>query len=85
MLNPRGPDCIQFRNQVKKLYNERSKAVHGKEFKNAKAHVIEVRKLLAALLTKIIEDGRLPTKQDFDDFVLMPGDDGSQDGEEAAS
>ena len=72
MLNPRGQDCKQFRDQVKKLYNERSKAIHGKEFKNAKDHVTEVRKLLAALLTKIIQDGQLPTKEDFDDLVLMP-------------
>ena len=73
MLNPRGEDCKKSRDHVKKLYNERSKAIHGKEFKNAQTHVTEVRRLLAALLTKIIEDGRLPTKQDFDDLVLMPG------------
>ncbi len=72
MLKPRGPGCKQLRDQVKKLYNERSKAIHGQEFKNAKEHVHEVRKLLASLLTKIIEDGRLPSKEDFDDLVLMP-------------
>lgn len=73
MLKPRGPGCKKLRDQVKKLYNERSKAIHGQEFKNAKEHVHEVRKLLAQLLTKIIEEGNLPTKQDFDDLVLMPG------------
>ena len=72
MLQPRGDDCKQLRNQIKKLYSQRSKAIHGQEFKNAKQHVDEVRQLLASLLTKIIEDGRLPTKQDFDDLVLMP-------------
>ncbi len=72
LLQPRGEDCKQLRNHIKKLYNERSKAIHGQEFKNAKEHVHKVRKLLAQLLTKIIEDGHLPTKQDFDDLVLMP-------------
>jgi ribosomal protein L29 len=71
MLKPRGPGCKQLRDQVKKLYNERSKAIHGQEFKNAKEHVHEVRKLLARLLTKIIEDGHLPNKDDFDDLALF--------------
>ncbi len=72
MLQPRGPGCKVLRDQIKKLYNERSKAIHGQEFKNAKEHVHEVRKLLARLLTRIIEDGRLPSKEDLDDLVLMP-------------
>lgn len=72
MLQPRGPGCKVLRDQIKKLYNERSRAIHGQEFKNAKEHVHEVRKLLARLLTKIIEDGRLPSKEDLDDLVLMP-------------
>lgn len=79
MLKPRGPGCKQLRDHVKKLYNERSRAIHGQEFKNAKEHVHEVRKLLARLLTKIIEDGKLPTKQDFDDLVLMPGKSSTKD------
>lgn len=76
MLEPRGPECKQLRNHVKKLYNERSKAIHGQEFKNAKDHVQAVRQLLARLLTKIIEDGHLPSKEDFDDLVLSPADAG---------
>lgn len=72
MLESRGEECKQLRNRIKKLYSQRSKAVHGQEFKNAKEHVHEVRQLLARLLTKIIEDGRLPDKKDFDDLVLMP-------------
>lgn len=71
MLKPRGPGCKQLRDDIKKLYNQRSKAIHGQEFKNAKEHVHEVRQLLASLLTKIIEDGDLPSKDDFDDLVLM--------------
>lgn len=72
MLKPRGPGCKQLRGNVKKLYNERSKAINGLEFKNTREHVHEVRKFLARLLKKIIEDGSLPSKQDFDDLVLMP-------------
>ncbi len=82
MLKPRGPGCKQLRDNVKKLYNERSKAIHGQEFKNAREHVHEVRKLLARLLTKIIEDGNLPSKQDFDDLVLMPGKTSKDEGDQ---
>ncbi len=78
MLQPRGDECKQLRNQIKKLYSQRSKAIHGQEFKNAKEHVDEVRQLLASLLTKIIEDGHLPTKQNFDDLVLMPSSEASK-------
>lgn len=80
MLQPRGEGCKDLRDHVKKLYGQRSKAIHGQEFKDAKPHVRDVRELLARLLTKIVEEGHLPTKQDFDDLVLMPGE-----GEEPCS
>lgn len=72
MLQPRGEDCKLLRNRIKKLYSQRSKAIHGQEFKDAKQHVTDVRQLLASLLSKIIEGGHLPSKKDFDDLVLMP-------------
>ena len=72
MLEQRGEKCRELRAVVKKLYNERSKAVHGQEFNDSKNHISQVRSLLAKLLAKIIQDGHLPTKQDFDDLVLMP-------------
>ncbi len=75
LLEERGPTCRALRIHIKTLYNERSKAVHGADIPEdvLKNHVTNVRSLLARLLAKIIEDGELPTKQDFDDLVVMPG------------
>ena len=73
MLEQRGEKCRERREMVHKLYKERSKAVHGQEFNDSKNHISLVRSLLAKLLAKIIQNGHLPTKQDFDDLVLMPG------------
>lgn len=74
MLEKRGEKCKELRNRIKKLYRERSDAVHGQEFNDAKNHVNQVRSLLAKLLARIIQDGQLPTSQDFDDLVMMPDD-----------
>ncbi|MEX1027507.1 MAG: hypothetical protein WD049_05805 [Candidatus Paceibacterota bacterium] len=74
ILEPRGERCKTLRQHVKKLYSQRSKAIHGQEFKDPATHVREVRELLARLLETIIEDGHMPTKQEFDDLVLMPDD-----------
>ena len=72
MLHPRGPDAIIARDRIKKLYAERSAAVHGRQFKHAARHVAEVRRLLADLLSVIVRRGDMPSKTDFDHLVLMP-------------
>ncbi|MFO1003052.1 MAG: HEPN domain-containing protein, partial [Planctomycetaceae bacterium] len=73
LLEKRGTRCRDLKKHVKKLYNERSKAVHGGEISQdtLKLHVASVRALLARLLTKIIQNGNLPSSEDFDDLTVM--------------
>lgn len=73
LLEKRGPECRDLRKKIKKLYNERSTAVHGGDVSEEKlqTHVSEVRTLLAKLLATIIKRGQLPTKDDFDDLTVM--------------
>jgi len=73
LLEDRGPDCRDRRKTIKKLYDERSKAVHGGDISEEKLreHVGKTRSLLAQLLAHIVEDGKVPTKQDMDDLAVM--------------
>lgn len=73
LLEKRGAKCRELKTHVKKLYTERSKAVHGGEISETilKEHVASVRSLLARLLGKIIQNGNLPTSEDFDDLTVM--------------
>lgn len=72
-LKTRGPGCRELRKHVKDLYNDRSSAIHGGKIDEPKlrTHVNDVRTLLARLLGKIIQDGKVPTKDDFDDLTVM--------------
>lgn len=74
LLEPHGPRCRDRFNQIKSLYDDRSKAVHGRRFKENKlrTHVAEVRSLLAQLLARLIAIGKVPTKEEFDDLVFLP-------------
>ncbi len=74
LLQKRGPDCRDLRTKVKKLYNERSTAVHGGDIseEDLKKHVAATRTLLAQLLSCIITRGSLPTKNEFDELTVMP-------------
>lgn len=71
-LKGRGPECRELRKHVKELYNDRSSAIHGGRIDEAKLrnHVNDVRTLLARLLGKIIQNGKVPTKDDFDDLTV---------------
>jgi hypothetical protein len=73
LLEKRGPKCRELKKQVKKLYTERSKAVHGGEISDEvlKQHVASVRSLLARLLAKIIQNGSLPSSDEFDDLTVL--------------
>lgn len=73
LLEKRGPKCRELKKQVKKLYAERSKAVHGGEISEEvlKQHVASVRSLLSRLLGKIIQNGSLPSSDEFDDLTVL--------------
>jgi hypothetical protein len=74
LLEKRGPRCRDLFKQLRKLYNERSRAVHGSKLEEGKLarHVDEVRTLLARLLSRLIERGQMPTAGDLDDLIVMP-------------
>jgi len=67
-LEPRGQGRLDSFARISKLYGIRSKAVHGAEIADEKLaeHVLEVRELLARLLIACIENGRIPSRRDFE-------------------
>lgn len=74
LLEKRGASCRELFKQLRKLYGERSKAVHGSKLDEQKLqqHVAEVRTLLARLLARLIERGQMPAPSDFEDLIVMP-------------
>jgi hypothetical protein len=74
LVEPRGPACRDFYKRMKKLYGERSKAVHGSRLPEAvlRSHITEVRAILAKLLTTAIARGGIPSADDFDDLLFLP-------------
>ena len=56
---------------VKKLYVVRSTAVHGGALKNAAMveHVRKARALLSSILVKLVEEGRVPKKDEWDTLL----------------
>lgn len=71
-LEERGPSRLERYRAVKKLYDFRSKAVHGMPTSDAalESHCLDVRRLLSELLCKIAESGNLPDSDEFDGFVF---------------
>ncbi len=74
LLEKHGPKCREKYEQVKGLYDERSKLVHGRKMKAEalKQHVADVRTLLAQLLERLIARGKVPSRDEFDDLVFLP-------------
>ncbi|MDA7861959.1 HEPN domain-containing protein [bacterium] len=74
LLEKRGSSCKERRTEIKKLYNGRSTAVHGGNIDDddLKIHVASARGLLANLLSKIVERGSMPSRDDFHELTTMP-------------
>ena len=74
LLEPPGTKRRERYKRVKKLYDQRSEAVHGKRVSEDKlrSHVAEVRSLLAQLLARLIARGQVPSKDDFEDLMFLP-------------
>jgi hypothetical protein len=72
VLEPRGRARRDLYRVVKKLYDTRSKAVHGGSLEETKIkeHVQEVRKLLSRLLSHIVERGSVPTEEEIEDLIF---------------
>lgn len=72
ILEPRGNSRKEAYRMIKKLYDVRSKAVHGSPLTNARIseHIVEVRKLLSRLLCLFIESGKLMSENYIDELVF---------------
>lgn len=71
-LEDRGPERLSLYQRIKKLYDYRSKAVHGGATTDEMLvkHIIEVRGLLSRLLCRMTEQRRLPSTDDFEALLL---------------
>lgn len=71
-LYKRGDDRLESNKSIKKLYDFRSKAVHGSHLDKIQLdnHIIEVRNLLSKLLISIIESKEVPSQSDFDKLLF---------------
>lgn len=71
-LEEKGPDRLACYRRVKKLYDYRSKAVHGgvTSDKLLVDHIIEVRTLLSRLVCRITEIGTMPTVDEYEEKLL---------------
>jgi hypothetical protein len=74
LLESRGPACRTLFKDLRKLYNARSDAVHGSKMKEAALakHVADVRGILARLLRRIIELGKVPSDDELEDMTFLP-------------
>ncbi len=72
ILEPRGDTRLELYRRLKKLYDIRSKAVHGGKvsLKQLHEHIVEVRKLLSRLLCKFIEEKKIPTEEELDSLLF---------------
>ncbi len=71
-LEPRGRKCRDLYVRVKKLYDVRSKAVHGAPLTDdvLVSHIREVRQLLSRLLCQITERGQVPIEDEFEAILF---------------
>lgn len=72
LLEPRGEQRYERYRQTKKLYEVRSKAVHGGELDEVAIlqHVIESRKLLSALICHMLDARKVLSREDIERIVL---------------
>ncbi len=71
-LESRGPARHKLHAKIKRLYDVRSKAVHGGVVSEDKLreHVMQVRALLSRLLCTFTEAGALPAKRDMEALIF---------------
>ena len=71
-------ECRQIYADMKGLYGERSKIIHGKQIGKKKEahdgkvreHITRIRARLAQLLTKLIAIGKVPTEEEFEEMLF---------------
>ena len=71
-LEPRGASRKELFKRILRLYDTRSKAVHGGKIRDVdlKSHIVEVRKVLSRLLCTIVEAGKIPDQEIIEDQLF---------------
>lgn len=72
LTTKRGPERVERYRTTKKLYDVRSKAVHGAaiEPKDLLSHVVETRRLLSDLICSVVARGHLPDEEELEEEIL---------------
>lgn len=72
LLEPRGSERKSRFNAIKKLYGQRSKAVHGEPLsaEQLTEAMNDSYQLLRRVLLRIVTNGRVPTDEDLDEAVF---------------
>ncbi|HCW89250.1 MAG TPA: hypothetical protein DHU56_04225 [Marinobacter sp.] len=72
-LEPPGTDRKERQKKIAKLYDERSKAAHGRP-KHSQQHLLDTFNLLREVLFKIIEQGSVLTSDQLDSILFGAGE-----------
>jgi hypothetical protein len=72
LLEPHGPTRLALFRQVRKLYDLRSKAVHGAVLSDSvlRGHVVETRAVLSKVIRAVTEARGVPTLEQLDERVF---------------
>jgi hypothetical protein len=72
LLAPPGKECREIYKQMKALYSERSKILHGKKVSEEKirAHIVAVRSRLAGILARLVGLAKVPSGDDFEEMCF---------------
>jgi hypothetical protein len=72
LVEPRGQQRIDQYRRIKKMYDVRSRAVHGAVMSDAEliSHVAEVRKLLSIIVCQMVEAGKVFSEDDIERTLL---------------
>jgi hypothetical protein len=73
LIEQRGIKRIELHRQVKKLYDFRSKAVHGSSITDEmiSEHVTAVRNIFSRILSGFIENRKIPSIEEFEEMIFL--------------
>lgn len=72
ILEPRGDKRVDLYRKTKKLYDVRSKAVHGSVIDNSKllTHIQDTRQLLSLIICKFTELNHVPNEEELESYIF---------------
>ena len=73
VLEERGSKRFALHSELKKLYDVRSKAVHGSQIEPIKMaqHLQRVREIFSLLMQKFIDNHKLPSVIEFEEMMFI--------------